>query len=669
MLIPILIAFFLFNSCESKSYRKVEKAVEKEALNYIKANNINVYGEQYIEISLLNDIEGTELCSKASGVIVKNNNGTIEAEAYLKCDDYESQIIKNKSKYISLNGNSVILLNVGEAFNDPLYEMLKNCNVIIDGAVGTSTGIYTIRYLVYVDDKLVDTLYRKVIISKFDNTLTVSQLKNKTNPVITLKGDKEVFVYRNQKYSEPGYTAVDYVDGSISRKVQITPSLSKINTSKPGTYTITYTVTNSRGNIAIEHRTLIVQDRISDINISLEKANDTISNKVEIKVIVNGSDYSYMVLPNGKRDLSNVASYIVESNGKFTFRIYDRYDNLYTREIEIDNIDSVAPTGTCKATISSGLTEVEVKAEDNKGIASYAYIIDGKQMEYVTANKSNFALKATSVSAKVKDIAGNESTLKCELEEKSIITSKTSCAPSDVYITINTCFLDRTIRRNVPLEEYLMGVLYGEMGDGYPNEDLLKAFVIFARSFTLNRIRYWNGKNNPIRSCSSDQNWCDFEQGCYRDQDQDMFDACIDFAIKNDPRYTASTCANRVTTYPGKANISNKTFYTNNPNWTKERTVTSTSITPSWKGPIRETTRALFKKVIEETAGLIIYKSPGNEAAVGYYLCGSSGPDNNRNIMCVDDAIQKANKGYTMEELIVEYTQDYKNRIVDCYNK
>ena len=678
LLIPIIILFILFKGCNSNrsTYNDLENKVKKEVINYVNNNHINVIGEVYIELSKLDKIEGTELCSKASGAIVKRVNGSLEVTPYLKCNDYESEIVKNnKSQYVELNGDPVIILNYGEAFNDPLYEeKAYDIVVTVNGAVGKAPGVYTLTYYVYENEALRDKLYRKVIISESDKTDTISGITDVNIPVLTLKGDTEITLYKGERFEEPSWTAYDYTDGVLNTKVKRTitynnKTVNRVDTSKTGIYRILYSVTNSKGNTAYKSRVINVIEKSLDLKVNLSSNTNEIASNATITINITGKDYAYMYLPSGEKTTERTRTITVKENRTYTFNVYDQYGTRYDKEIEISNLDNIPPTGTCKALVSSRDTEITVNATDNKGVASYVYIVNGESSDATSNNTYKLDKVATSAKVKIKDIALNEATINCTLEKKSIVTAASRCKPSDVYITINTCFLNQTIRKNVPLEEYLVGVLYAEMGTGYKNEeDLLKAFVIFARSFTLNRIRYWDGKNRPIRSCSSDQNWCDPDMGCYRDQTQEMFDACIQFSIDYSSGYSALTCANRLTTYPGQANVTNKTFYVNNPNWRGDMSTTSTGVRSSWKAPLSASRKAYLKKIVDETAGLIIYRSENESAGVGYYVCGSGGPEKNKNIFCQDDAIKKASQGYNMEELIEAYTT-YKKRTVDCYNK
>ena len=69
-------------------------------------------------------------------------------------------------------------------------------------------------------------------------------------PVITLLGDPVVTVAAGESYTDAGATAVDAEDGDIS--AQIIVGGDAVDTATPGTYVITYNVTDSGGNVATE---------------------------------------------------------------------------------------------------------------------------------------------------------------------------------------------------------------------------------------------------------------------------------------------------------------------------------------------------------------------------------------------------------------------------------
>ena len=77
-------------------------------------------------------------------------------------------------------------------------------------------------------------------------------------PVITLTGDTPVTVEVGSTYTDAGATATDNLDGDITNSIVVVNS---VNTTKLGTYTVTYNVADSNGNAAVEvTRTVNVVD-------------------------------------------------------------------------------------------------------------------------------------------------------------------------------------------------------------------------------------------------------------------------------------------------------------------------------------------------------------------------------------------------------------------------
>ncbi len=98
----------------------------------------------------------------------------------------------------------------------------------------------------------------------------VTPKKYEGEPTLTLNGGS-VTIIKGNKYNESGYSASDKCDGDLKDKVSVSGS---VDTSKTGTYTLTYKVTNSIGKSVTKKRT--------------------------VKVI-NKSTYSYNVPASGKK--------------------------------------------------------------------------------------------------------------------------------------------------------------------------------------------------------------------------------------------------------------------------------------------------------------------------------------------------------------------------------
>lgn len=67
-------------------------------------------------------------------------------------------------------------------------------------------------------------------------------------PVVTLRGGTTVKISLNGGFTDPGATASDAEDGDISNKIEVAGT---VDASEPGTYTLTYGVTDSVGNQSV----------------------------------------------------------------------------------------------------------------------------------------------------------------------------------------------------------------------------------------------------------------------------------------------------------------------------------------------------------------------------------------------------------------------------------
>jgi hypothetical protein len=94
-------------------------------------------------------------------------------------------------------------------------------------------------------------------------------VQDTTAPVITLTGEAEVTIEVGSTYTDAGATAEDNYDGDISDSIVVN---GEVDTNTVGSYTITYDVSDSSGNLASSiSRTIIVMTTLSIDEISKDK--------------------------------------------------------------------------------------------------------------------------------------------------------------------------------------------------------------------------------------------------------------------------------------------------------------------------------------------------------------------------------------------------------------
>ena len=141
---------------------------------------------------------------------------------------------------LKLNGERNVKVAVNTEYIESgakATKIFKNLSddIKIEGNVDTSKcGIYDINYVLYSKDgKEIKRVARKVEV--YDDIV----------PELKLKGEKNITVYQNREYDDPGYSAIDNYDGDITDKVSVE---GKVDVGNLGEYTLNYVVKDSSGN-------------------------------------------------------------------------------------------------------------------------------------------------------------------------------------------------------------------------------------------------------------------------------------------------------------------------------------------------------------------------------------------------------------------------------------
>lgn len=290
--------------------------------------------------------------------------------------------------------------------------------------------------------------------------------------VFTLKGEKEIVVYYNELYTEPGVIATRK-DKDISNQVVINGF---VNIEKIGVYIINYSLKDEKNNTKTLTRTvevkykdgleligpidtyLLINGEYKEEGCKAYYNNQDIKDEVKIESDVDTSRegkynviYTYGTLsatrnvyvsnfddffninydnnPTNKDVVLNINidkskiskyllpnkeekqdndNYIVSDNGELEFLIYDLYENSYTKKIQISNIDKIPLTLSCQAKVSGNKTEINVTS--NKNNIQYYY-------NNTESNSSTYTFNQRMNSIKVKaiDQAGNSIEKNCSI--------------------------------------------------------------------------------------------------------------------------------------------------------------------------------------------------------------------------------------------------------------
>ncbi|HSR44476.1 MAG TPA: immunoglobulin-like domain-containing protein [Acidimicrobiia bacterium] len=156
---------------------------------------------------------------------------------------------------ITLLGPDPVTIEAGSGYSDPGATAVDaadgdlTSSIVVDtsGVDSSSVGSYTVTY--------------DVSDSSGNAAVTVVRGVNVVDtapPAITLLGADPATVEVGGSYSDPGATAVDAVDGDLTSSISV--DASGVDTTSIGSYSVSYTVSDSSGNSASATRSVLVAD-------------------------------------------------------------------------------------------------------------------------------------------------------------------------------------------------------------------------------------------------------------------------------------------------------------------------------------------------------------------------------------------------------------------------
>ena len=225
---------------------------------------------------------------------------------------------------------------------------------------------------------------------------TCYQTLSKTNPptknqnnetlTLTLKGSNMMTLKVGEAYQEPGYEAIGKQEGDLNKKVCIKNT---VNVNVPGTYQITYTITNKAGDKKELKRFVTVEgNKITQYNDSY----DDIDNTLKTWWSGNKKDHTRPVEGAGNTEevLKQYGAYYMGPDTKTIYLTFDEGSNdTYTEEIiDVLNQNDVKATFFfCKGFIKNNPELMKKIAESGHSVGNHTanhYSMPG------LATRSNF---------------------------------------------------------------------------------------------------------------------------------------------------------------------------------------------------------------------------------------------------------------------------------------
>lgn len=203
----------------------------------------------------------TKLKNISDSVIIENNVDTSKVGNYhvtykvpyedsYKVYTRDVNVVDSKAPEIKLNGELECEIEYGSEFNELGFTAIDEydgdiSNEVVVTKLEIDKDNYENHYKVQDSSGNVSEVTRHI---KFIDT---------TVPVISLNGNSVISVITGNTYIEQGATANDNRDGDISKNIEISGD---VDTSKEGTYIVTYSVKDSSGNVSSVKRNVIVSN-------------------------------------------------------------------------------------------------------------------------------------------------------------------------------------------------------------------------------------------------------------------------------------------------------------------------------------------------------------------------------------------------------------------------
>ena len=164
-----------------------------------------------------------------NGFVLDNSNVTGSA----LLDDFEIT-----SSLISGNSYRFIIYSVSNSNIQAGDNTVLNLPISVESTVNSGSYNFTISNVT------LSNINNQNIASQVEETGTIT-IVEPTTPLITLSGDNPITMEVGSTFTDPGATAANSCNNNISVAVNST-----VNTNVVGSYTVTYTATDSSGNEA-----------------------------------------------------------------------------------------------------------------------------------------------------------------------------------------------------------------------------------------------------------------------------------------------------------------------------------------------------------------------------------------------------------------------------------
>lgn len=222
-------------------------------------NQILEYGEQWVDPGAEAVIRGTLFMQ--NGYVPENAVLTVDDQVDLeKLGEYQ---VKYTGEYRWFRAEGIRSVHVEDTQCPEIKLVADPYLELIDGTKYKEEGFSAVDNYDGDLTELVDRkeLYGRIVYTVSDSSGNQTSVERKIAyydplpPTILLEGEKTIMHQVGRPFVEPGYIALDNVDGEITDRVFIE---GEVDCFTPGIYPITYTAEDNHGNWGLEVRTVEV---------------------------------------------------------------------------------------------------------------------------------------------------------------------------------------------------------------------------------------------------------------------------------------------------------------------------------------------------------------------------------------------------------------------------
>lgn len=352
------------------------------------------YKDKYVEGGYKASFMGTDITDsvKVIGKVNTKKVGTYKIIYKVNVDGITKEVVRK----VEVVDDEAPSINV----NDDTMFVCPNSDVKVGKVKAIDNYDGNISNKVEIDIKSDEVIY-KVKDSSGNKKKVVKPVKfiDKDKPEIKLKDGNDYYVYLNENYVEPGYEVIDNCDNKLTKSVKVD---GKVNTSKVGTYVLTYYVVDKSGNVGKTQRKVNViekdekgvvyltfddgpKDGVTDVILDILKdegikATFFVTSKGPDKLIKRAYDEGHTIaLHTSSHDYSRVYS-SVDEYFKDLDEVSDRVERITGEKSKIIRFPG-GSSNTISRRYSPGIMSTLTKEVINRGYRYYDWNLSSGDAE------------------------------------------------------------------------------------------------------------------------------------------------------------------------------------------------------------------------------------------------------------------------------------------------